>query len=444
MAFVQQDEYAVVVNNLSKVYSLYNSSFDRLKEAISPFRKRYHHDFLALDNISFGINRGESIGIIGKNGSGKSTLLKILTGILIPTSGSVVVNGKISALLELGAGFNPELTGIENVYFNGMLMGYSREEMDKRLDGIFSFADIGNYIYQPVKTYSSGMFVRLAFALAINVDPDILIVDEALSVGDIFFQQKCYSIIRSKIDEGVTSIFVSHDLEAIRNLCTRGMLLSAGKVVYDGLTEEATSLYLAHPSRKISTSNEDTTAHYPTSSRICSELVTEIERCSILTEQTLHHGVGRARIVAATVADIHGNINMSIPMLSPVHIQVAVEALRPIVELSCGIHLYDRIGNLIFATSTKQLGVSLPSLQSREMVTVRLCLTLNIQPGEYTFSLGVEGSPGDGSGSRSLQDRCENLGPLTVLAGDADTPPFYGIVQLPCKIDFEIVGENRL
>jgi ABC-type polysaccharide/polyol phosphate transport system ATPase subunit len=226
------EENAIKAENLSKIYKLYNSPVDRLKESLHPFRRQYHHDFYALNDVSFEIKKGESVGIIGKNGSGKSTLLKILTGVLSPSSGTVHVNGKISALLELGAGFNPDLTGIENIYFNGMLMGYTREEMVERLDDILSFADIGKFAYQPVRTYSSGMFVRLAFAVAVNVDPEILIVDEALAVGDTFFQRKCFikmENILSKLD--TTLLLVSHDENATIKLCNTAMLLSDGNLV---------------------------------------------------------------------------------------------------------------------------------------------------------------------------------------------------------------------
>lgn len=185
-------ENAIEIENVTKIYKLYDKPIDRLKEAMSVSHREYHKDFYALSQISFTVEKGQTVGIIGTNGSGKSTILKIITGVLTPTTGNVSVNGKISALLELGAGFNMDYTGIENIYMNGTMMGFSRKEMDAKLDDILEFADIGDFVYQPVKTYSSGMFVRLAFALAINVEPEILIVDEALSVGDVFFQSKCY------------------------------------------------------------------------------------------------------------------------------------------------------------------------------------------------------------------------------------------------------------
>ena len=190
-------EYAIDVRDVTKIYKLYDKPIDRLKESLNPFHKNYHRDFYALSHISFQVKKGETVGIIGTNGSGKSTILKIITGVLTPTTGTAKVDGVISALLELGAGFNMDYTGIENIYMNGTMMGFSRKEMDGKLQDILDFADIGDFVYQPVKTYSSGMFVRLAFALAINVDPEILIVDEALSVGDVFFQAKCYRRMES-------------------------------------------------------------------------------------------------------------------------------------------------------------------------------------------------------------------------------------------------------
>ncbi len=239
------DTIVINAENLSKIYKLYNSPVDRLKESLHPMRRQYHHDFWALRDVSFKVNRGETVGILGKNGAGKSTLLKILTGVLTPTSGRVTVNGKISALLELGAGFNPELSGLENVYFNGMVMGYSREEIDSRLDNILSFADIGEFVYQPVKTYSSGMFVRLAFSVAINVAPDILIVDEALSVGDMFFQAKCMAKMMKMIDDGVTVLFVSHDTVSIKSLCQRAILLQDGAIVANDAAGKVVDMYFS-------------------------------------------------------------------------------------------------------------------------------------------------------------------------------------------------------
>ena len=210
-----QSNLAINVCDVTKIYRLYDKPIDRLKESISLTHKKYHKEFFALDKISFSVEKGSTVGIIGTNGSGKSTILKIITGVLNPTTGSVEVDGNISALLELGAGFNMDYTGIENIYMNGTMMGFSREQMEAKLPEILEFADIGDFVYQPVKTYSSGMFVRLAFALAINVEPEILIVDEALSVGDVFFQAKCYRRMEEIRKTGTTILMVTHDMGSV-------------------------------------------------------------------------------------------------------------------------------------------------------------------------------------------------------------------------------------
>lgn len=238
------NETVIAIENISKIYKLYNSPLDRLKEAAHPFGKKYHHDFYALRDVNMEIRRGETIGIAGCNGSGKSTLLKIITGVLSPTAGSIVVNGNVSALLELGAGFNPELTGVENIYFNGTLNGFSKQETDKHLDDILAFADIGEFVFQPVKVYSSGMFVRLAFATAINVNPDILIVDEALAVGDAKFQHKCFNKFKNFQDDGKTILFVTHDMNSITRYCSKAVLLNDGSVVDIGEPIDITRLYV--------------------------------------------------------------------------------------------------------------------------------------------------------------------------------------------------------
>jgi len=239
----EASDISLRVENLTKIYRLYDKHVDRLKESINPFKKKYHRDFYALNNVSFEVRKGETVGIIGRNGSGKSTLLKIITGVLTPTSGGVKVNGTTAALLELGTGFNPELSGIENVYFSGTIMGFKKEDIDNKLDAILSFADIGEYVYQPVKTYSSGMYVRLAFAAAINVDPDILIIDEALSVGDERFQRKCFSRIEAIRANGATILFVSHSGGTIIELCDHAVLMDAGEKLAVGEPKKIVGRY---------------------------------------------------------------------------------------------------------------------------------------------------------------------------------------------------------
>lgn len=237
-------ENAVVLENISKVYRLYAKPIDRLKEALSKDGKAYGKDFYALKNINLSIKKGETVGIVGKNGAGKSTLLKIITEVLMPTQGDLHVNGKISALLELGAGFNPEYTGMENIYLNCSMMGMKAEEIQEKIPGIIEFADIGDFINQPVKSYSSGMFARLAFSVAISSKPEILIVDEALSVGDTRFQIKCMDQMKKMMQGGTTVLFVSHDLNAIRRFCQRAVWFHAGEIRMDGDVNRVCDEYL--------------------------------------------------------------------------------------------------------------------------------------------------------------------------------------------------------
>lgn len=235
---------AIYVNNITKVYKIYDEPKDRFKEALGIGSKQYYKNFYALKNISFEVGKGEIVGIVGRNGSGKSTILKILTGVLTPTEGSVSIEGKVSALLELGAGFNMEYTGMKNIYLNATMMHISKDEIERKIPDILKFADIGDYIYQPVKTYSSGMFVRLAFAVAINVNPDVLIVDEALAVGDTRFQLKCMDKFMEFVDAGKTILFVSHDVNSIKRFCHRAIWLNQGSLIMDGNTDEVTDRYL--------------------------------------------------------------------------------------------------------------------------------------------------------------------------------------------------------
>jgi len=245
------DDIAIRLEGVSKYYKLYDSPNDRLKEALNPFGKLYHQNFYALKNINVEVKKGEVLGIVGKNGSGKSTLLKIITGVLTPNDGKLIVNGRISALLELGAGFNPEFTGIQNIYFYGSVLGFSRKEMDEKLDSILAFAEIGVFVHQPLKIYSSGMKSRLGFAVAVHIDPDILILDEVLSVGDALFQRKCVAKMQEFFEGGKTVIYVSHNINSVNELCSRAIFLFEGSVLLDSDTIDSdtrtvTNYYLKH------------------------------------------------------------------------------------------------------------------------------------------------------------------------------------------------------
>lgn len=236
---------AIVVENVTKVYRLYDNPKDRFKEAVNPFKKVYSVPFYALNNISFTVEKGETVGIIGTNGSGKSTILKIITGVINPSEGKIEVNGKVSALLELGAGFDMEYSGVENIFMNGAVLGFTRDQMEKKKNEILEFADIGDFVYQPVKTYSSGMLVRLAFALAINVEPEILIIDEALAVGDAFFQAKCFHKLEEIKASGTTILFVSHDIVSVKKLCSRAIWIEKGNLREIGPSGEVCEKYMS-------------------------------------------------------------------------------------------------------------------------------------------------------------------------------------------------------
>lgn len=257
------DNLVIKVDHITKIYSLYNKPADRFFEAIG-FNNNLHKDFKALNDISFNVKKGETVGIVGTNGSGKSTLLKIITGVLTQSEGSVKVEGKISALLELGAGFNQEYTGLENIYLYGRMMGLSKKEMDNRVDDIIDFAEIGEFINQPVKTYSSGMFARLAFAVSINIDPDILIVDEALSVGDLFFQNKCFKKFDELKNKGVTILFVSHDISSVRQMCSRVIWIEKGKQIIFDSSDKVCDMYMDH--KRINMNKQETSTKECTNS----------------------------------------------------------------------------------------------------------------------------------------------------------------------------------
>jgi homopolymeric O-antigen transport system ATP-binding protein len=238
-----EQQVVISVKNVSKNFKMYHSPTEKFKELFHPLKKRYHREFWALRNVSFDVKKGECLGVVGRNGAGKSTLLQVICGIFEPTNGSLMVNGNISALLELGSGFNQDLTGRENVYMNGSLRGFTKEQMDEKFPAIAAFADIGDFIEQPVKTYSSGMYVRLAFAVAINIDPEILIVDEALAVGDALFQRKCYDHLERFIEAGKTILFVTHNMMTVNQLCNRAILIDNGELILDGSAKVVTTQY---------------------------------------------------------------------------------------------------------------------------------------------------------------------------------------------------------
>ncbi|HET6514623.1 MAG TPA: ABC transporter ATP-binding protein [Thermodesulfovibrionales bacterium] len=338
-------EIAISVNNVSKKYRLYDRPSHRLKEAFHPLRRKYHHDFWALNEVSFEIEKGETFGIIGRNGSGKSTLLQIICGILQPSEGSVVKNGKLSALLELGTGFNPEFTGRENVYMSGALLGMTSQEMDRRFQAISEFADIGEFIDQPIKTYSSGMQVRLAFAAAIHIDPDILVVDEALAVGDMFFQAKCMTKMKAMIEDGITLVFVSHDMASVKSLCKKAILLDNGKVICAGKPDQVVERYF---SRKVE-GEQGIIDYEPSRGRSLGSapdssatFLPGLEFRKRADFQRIRNG--KASFVNVQLLDGNGREIVDVEYEQDLVLRMAVEVDRDLQMLAYGYHIRDRNG----------------------------------------------------------------------------------------------------
>lgn len=362
---------AIQVSHLTKIYKLYDRPIDRLKESLHPFKKRYHKDFYALNDISFTVQKGETVGIIGKNGAGKSTLLKIITGVLTPTSGGVQVNGRISSLLELGAGFNPEYTGIENIFLQGTLMGFSRPEVEAKLENILSFADIGDFVHQPVKMYSSGMFARLAFAVAINVEPDILIVDEALSVGDMRFQAKCFRKFKDFQDENRTILFVTHDTGAIINYCSKAIWIHSGKKHEEGTPNDVCKRYasfMAYGLKTVVSENADferktdlslqdkehkaDTKGNSTSGDMDLFFKNIPKDAWISTDGFESFGEGGAKIIEACLIDKKYNKISQLKGAEIIVLGLKFKCYRDLKNAIFGVILKDNKGNTIFGTNT--------------------------------------------------------------------------------------------
>lgn len=383
----------IEIKNISKIYNLYNKPSDRLKEALFS-RKSRHTEFAALNDVSFNVNKGEILGIIGKNGSGKSTILKIITSVLTPTSGECIVKGKIAALLELGAGFNMEYTGIENIYLNGQMIGFSKDEMDKKLQDIIDFADIGEHIYQPVKTYSSGMFARLAFSVAISVDPDILIVDEALSVGDVFFQNKCYRRFEEFRERGKTILFVTHDMGSVIRYCNRCVLLNAGKKVAEGKPQEMVDLYKRIMVGQWNENEESSEEASPVqSSNVKND---QLWKDQISTNPDIEvYGDGRADIIDfgifSDTGDIGNNVYKGDYYSVKMKVRINEDNLNPIFAFK----LRDIKGTELTGTNTMLEDIDTSQCKKGDIVTITFRQKQYLQPGQYLVSLGCTAFEGD-------------------------------------------------
>ena len=368
---------AIEVKDVVKIYKLYNKPRDRVKEAFGFGKKQQTKLHYALNGVSLKIAKGETVGIIGTNGSGKSTILKIITGVLNPTSGEVHVDGRISALLELGAGFNMEYNGIENVYLNGTMMGFSEKEIEEKLPSILEFADIGDYVYQPVKTYSSGMFVRLAFAVAINIEPEILIVDEALSVGDVFFQAKCYRKFEEFKEQGKTIVFVSHDLSSISKYCDRVFLLNQGNLLGEGKPKEMIDAY----KRVLVGQYEDAGEE---------KAEAEAENPS-----ALEYGNGQAQILEYYMTDDRDVRTCAIIKGSEFTIHMKVKFTEKIPAPIFAFSIKNVLGVEITGTNTMIEKAFLEGVEPGQVKEITFTQKMSLQGGEYLLSLGVTGYRGE-------------------------------------------------
>lgn len=403
------ENIAINVEHVTKIYKLYDKPTDRLKESLGLTRKKLSKDHYALQDISFQVGKGETVGIIGTNGSGKSTILKIITGVLNQTEGNVKINGRISALLELGAGFNMEYTGIENIYLQGTMVGFSKEEVDAKLQDILDFADIGDFVYQPCKTYSSGMFVRLAFAVAINIDPEILIVDEALSVGDVFFQSKCYHKFEEFKKKGKTILMVSHDLSCISKYCDRVVLLNRGVKLNEGEPKEMIDIYKKLMVNQYTEDDEQTDENAETSDgqeSSCKEQLT-------LNPSMVEYGNGMATIEDFAIIDENGLITGSIEKGAEFKIRMVVRFHQKVEEPIFAYTIKNIKGEELTGTNSMLENMETGQTKDGDVYRITFTQKMMLQGGEYLLSFGCTGyHEGDFTVYHRLYDACN----LTVVS----------------------------
>ena len=428
---MEERQLAISAEQITKVYKLYDKPSDRLKEALGLKRGKLHKEHYALKGVDLSIYKGETVGIIGTNGSGKSTILKIITGVLNPTSGNLTVNGRISALLELGAGFNMEYNGIENIYLNGTMMGFSEKEIDAKLQNILDFADIGDFVYQPCKTYSSGMFVRLAFAVAINIEPEILIVDEALSVGDVFFQAKCYHKFEEFKQMGKTILFVSHDLSSIAKYCDRVVLLNRGTKLGEGKPKEMIDAYkqvlvgqYEIPEEEDSLLQDeelnDLAAKRADGKAAKAEKKISAESLGI-NEKALEYGTKDGEITEFYVTDKKGTKTSAIIKGEEFTLHMKVKFNNDVPAPIFAFTLKDKHGTEITGTNSMVEKAFLDSVKAGDEKEITFTQNLDLQGGEYLISLGVTGYEGD---KFQVYHRLYDVLNLTVVS-DKNTVGYY-------------------
>jgi lipopolysaccharide transport system ATP-binding protein len=418
---------AVELQRVSKSYSIYESPGDRLKELATLGRGRFHKDFWALRDLSFEIHRGETFCIIGENGSGKSTLLQMVAGILQPSAGTVSVNGRVSALLELGSGFNPEFTGRDNVYLNASILGFSNREIDQRYKEIADFAEIGDFIDQPVKTYSSGMVVRLAFAVAIHVDPDILLVDEALAVGDIYFRQRCMRKVHELRTRGITILFVSHAVGDVKAIGDRTLWLDGGRVKELGDTDMVVAKYLAAMVEKDS-------AYLTLAKRPSRDPASARSRPPEVIEHipNVDHRYGdqRAEVIGIAVLDLYGRPLHVLEPSSRVVVRISVRAKEEVPRPMVGFMLRNHLGIDFSGTNTAREGFELPPMLPGDLHTVDFHIDLpELYPSSFSFS------PAIADGTLQSYRMCDWIDNAITLQMGHGEGPMYGYMHLPCRVE---------
>ncbi|NTU21750.1 ABC transporter ATP-binding protein [Brevibacillus sp. HB1.2] len=423
---------AIHVKEISKCYHMYDKPSDRLKQIVFGKKKKYYKEFWALRDISFQVAQGTTVGIIGRNGSGKSTLLQIIAGTLSPTSGDVWVKGRVAALLELGSGFNPDFTGRENIYLYGSIYGIKKEEMDGKLDEILSFADIGEFIDQPVKNYSSGMFVRLAFSVAVNIDAEILIVDEALSVGDMFFQAKCFDKLNELKKKGVTLLFVSHSMETVKALCDKCILIQEGELLFEGDSMRSADMY---SKVSLANSNYDTVATRPKLDEmdIQSTMQPPFEK-----RVTQRFGDGVAKYIDAYIVDEEGNEIDTVRHGEPCKVVAYIHFEEECdMESEFGIVVRNQEGIEIYALNSFFKGISLPPQKKGTTVRIEFDHVMALSPGTYNIAFGLR-IPVQGSYS----DKVYNGIVFRVVLNYGQTF-IPGLVSIPGTISYKEMSLHR-
>ena len=427
---------AISVRNVSKCYRVFDDQRSRVLHALWPTHTKGRQEIWALKDINFEIKRGESVAIIGRNGGGKSTLLEILTGTLTPTMGEVKVNGRVSALLELGSGFNPEYSGRDNVILNGLLLGLSRDEILARFDEIESFAEIGAAIDRPVKTYSSGMTMRLAFAVQVLCDPDILIIDEALSVGDFFFQQKCLSYIRGLCAKGVTLLFVSHDMGTVRDLCERGIFLSKGRLGFDGINLEAIRHYL-QGAITLPVNLPSLAAGVPgfEIKGVGGSLKIAEPFWSLGSAKLAERETRLAYIIAVGIFDEDGAPITSARMGSKIKISVHFKSLfKELVHVHLVIK--NRYDQIVTSVGSHNLKTPIPMFEVGQEAIFELYIQMSLEAGEYALCASLA-QPSTCELTGVIIDETPWLGPIQISWNySEEIPPFFGLAGMNCSARF--------